>query len=296
MNDNALKDRILSENQQAHDYFAPKHDSVCSYISRKRCRDYYSAMILNLCRWNQRDLAGCAVLELGCGTGTWTSLFSGAKEFVGVDISPGMIAEANRKYSDSTRLFYCSDVVTFLEGEVAKGRKYDVIISSSFLHHLFDIDQVIDLIAKVLNQAGIYLALHEPIKPLTAHPFSHPLGKRADERLAYLMGFDCDLQQNPPLRRILKTLKMCIPFKNKLKKLVGRGSPSKNLPHSQTISYVDYKLTDKELFHPVIFANKQYEGLTVSFDIYSYYTYPELAPLFGEISNYFYVSFCKKIR
>lgn len=290
----ALKNRILTENQNAHDYFAPQHDSVCSYIARDGCRDYYSRMIVDLSRWNEREASKCKVLELGCGTGTWVAPFSEAKEYVGVDISPGMVAAARKKHADPTRTFHCGDVVEFLEREIAVGSRYDVIVSSSFLHHLFDIDQVVNLIGKVLASSGVYVAIHEPIKPLNARSFPLPLGKRIDERLAYLMGYDCDLPANPPLKRVAQLVKSAIPFKASIKKLLGRGNTAGDLgARDDSCGFVDYKLSDGQVFHPVIFANRVYPGLSVDFDIYSYYAYPRVGRLFGEASNYFYVRFSK---
>lgn len=282
-----LRNRILDENQKTHDYFAENHDTCCSYIVRKPCRDFYSNMIKSLLKLPSRDISSLRVLEMGCGTGTWMNLFTKAKRAVGVDLSPGMIAVAKQKYPHAT--FFCADVKSFLEREIAAGNTYDIILSSSFLHHLFDIDEVLDLIAKVLAPKGSYLAIHEPMKSLDDVKKSNPLGIKINGRLAHLLGYDLDLKANPVLKRIWTVGKSLVPFKSYLRRFRKQRASKSTFD----FNFVDYKLSDGQTFHPSIFANRVYPQLKISFDLYSYYTFPSLRSIVGETFDYFYVKFDK---
>jgi ubiquinone/menaquinone biosynthesis C-methylase UbiE len=42
------------------------------------------------------------------------------------------------------------------------GKKYDVIIGNSFLHHFHDVPKVLDRIYQLLNPGGVFISLHEP--------------------------------------------------------------------------------------------------------------------------------------
>jgi SAM-dependent methyltransferase len=284
-----LRSKILNENQKTHDYFADNHDACCSYIVRKPCRDFYSNMIKSLLKLPERDISSLRVLELGCGTGTWMNLFIKARKAVGVDLSPGMIAVAKQKHPHAT--FFCADVKSFLEKEIASGNTYDIILSSSFLHHLFDIDEVLDLIAKVLAPQGSYLAIHEPIKALDESKKKSTLGIKINGRLTHLLGYDLDLKANPVIKRIWTVGKSLMPFKSYWTRF--RKQPAADNNSTFDFNFVDYKLSDGQTFHPSIFANRVYPQLKISFDLYSYYTFPSLRSIVGESFDYFYVKFDK---
>jgi SAM-dependent methyltransferase len=278
-----LRNKILDENQKSHDYFAENYDRCCSYIARKPCRNFYANLIKRQLKLSSRNMSDLRVLEIGCGTGTWTYLFPGVKRFVGVDISPGMVLRAQTKYPEAT--FICTDVKSFLEQEIAAGNTYDIILSSSFLHHLYDIDEILDLINQVLT--GTYLAIHEPMKPLDNSFHTFALGNQINGRLALLFGYDNDLKANPLAKRLVAVGKSLIPFKRQIKRLLGRRRTSEEK------NYVDYKLSKDQLFHPSMLANRVYPSLKVSFDLYSYYTFPFLRYVVGETLDYFYIKFDK---
>lgn len=280
-----LRTKVLEENQKAHDYYAHLHDRVCSYLVRGPCKKFYGQLIQEL---SKKDLKSKTVLELGCGTGTWAFLFP-ESDFVGVDISEGMIQKAREKYPH--RRFVANDVKSFLEEEIHQGREYDLIISSSFIHHLYDIDEVIDLIGKVLKTNGSYVAIHEPRMSQGISP-QRGIGLRIDTYLAFLFGYDCDLTANPLWKRVLSSFKKLIPFKKTIKNLL----PQKYLPQhtKHDHNFVDAQLAEGKTFHPVVFANKIYPHLTINFDFYTYYTFPFLRNVFGDSMNYFWIKFEKK--
>ena len=71
------------------------------------------------------------VLDVGCGPGTNTSLFSDA-DYLGIDINESYIESARRRHR---RTFVTADVTTY---RVADHERFDLILVNSLLHHLDD--------------------------------------------------------------------------------------------------------------------------------------------------------------
>ncbi len=78
----------------------------------------------------QNDISAVrSVLDVGCGPGTNTHLFEHA-DYLGIDINPGYIAHARRKYR---RRFVVADVISY---DAPAAAHYDFILINSFLHHM----------------------------------------------------------------------------------------------------------------------------------------------------------------
>lgn len=71
------------------------------------------------------------VLDVGCGPGTNTALFSGA-DYLGIDINDSYIESARRRHR---RTFVAADVTTY---RVADHERFDLVLVNSLLHHLDD--------------------------------------------------------------------------------------------------------------------------------------------------------------
>lgn len=71
------------------------------------------------------------VLDVGCGPGTNTALFS-STGYLGVDINPRYIESAKKKFN---RDFLAADVTTY---EDVPEEKFDFVLLNSFLHHVDD--------------------------------------------------------------------------------------------------------------------------------------------------------------
>src|ERR1700759_4909030 len=69
------------------------------------------------------------VLDVGCGPGTNTSLFTDS-DYTGVDINPEYIRQARNRYQ---RRFLVADVTKY---QVTPAERYDFILVNSLLHHL----------------------------------------------------------------------------------------------------------------------------------------------------------------
>ena len=96
-------------------------------------------------------------LEIGCGTGDFTRLFSqSGASITAVDISEDLTAIARKNLSDNPNV----DVITSSFEDLPKDVKYDAVIGSSVLHHL-DIQPALAQIFNLLVPGGT-LSFAEP--------------------------------------------------------------------------------------------------------------------------------------
>lgn len=91
------------------------------------------------------------VLDLGCGTGLMAEALADiSKTIDGVDLSPGMIAEARRKN------IYASLNVTDLRTALTSARGYDLIVAADVLNYVRDLAPVISSAATALAPGGLF--------------------------------------------------------------------------------------------------------------------------------------------
>jgi 2-polyprenyl-3-methyl-5-hydroxy-6-metoxy-1,4-benzoquinol methylase len=112
--------------------------AVCSY----GMPEFYNRTIdfcqrLALAPW--LDIApGARVLDVGCGVGRWsTRLARRGARVTGIDLSPTMIREAQRRASAS----HVSDRCRFLVQDLAQleaGEQFDLILGVTVLQHILD--------------------------------------------------------------------------------------------------------------------------------------------------------------
>lgn len=100
---------------------------------------------------------GMNVLEIGCGTGMFTEMFSSSgSNITALDISPELIVQAkNRKLPEDVS-FICSG----FEDSTLPLASFDAVIGSSVLHHL-DITIAFSRIFELLKPGGV-MAFAEP--------------------------------------------------------------------------------------------------------------------------------------
>jgi SAM-dependent methyltransferase len=89
------------------------------------------------------------VLDVGCGPGINTRFFGGS-DYLGIDINPGYISYAERRYK---RQFLVADVTRFT---VAQGERFDFVLLNSFLHHVDDasVRRILSHLCTVLTADG----------------------------------------------------------------------------------------------------------------------------------------------
>lgn len=128
----------------AYDRWAAVYDS-----DQNATRD----MDFRVVRAHGPDVAGKAVIEVGCGTGKNTAwLAAAASRVVALDFSPGMLARAKARLGDAP-------TVTFVEHDVTRpwpagDASADVVIGNLVLEHVRDLAPVFAEVARVLAPGG----------------------------------------------------------------------------------------------------------------------------------------------
>src|ERR1700738_2233449 len=143
-----LKQRIYEANSLTHDTYAASHDRAVPYIYRGSVRASYWRLLCELAgdqMWQNAD-----VLELGCGTGTFTDhiLARNPRSFTGLDLSVQMLEQARRKFPDPRCAWVRAPLELFSS---AANSHFDVIFSFSFLHHLPDLPAGLSQIRSLLK-------------------------------------------------------------------------------------------------------------------------------------------------
>ncbi len=89
--------------------------------------DLLDAATAELVQWlDARGLVDGDVLDLGCGIGRVAAALGRARSVLGLDIAPGMIAEARRRHGDDARLRFA---VTDGQGIVGADGSFDLVLA-----------------------------------------------------------------------------------------------------------------------------------------------------------------------
>jgi SAM-dependent methyltransferase len=107
------------------------------------------------------------VLDLGAGEGSVTLPFLDlGGEVTAVDISENQLAALKIKtaeYNDKLKI-YCQDVFDAIKLFYSEGKRFDIIIANSFLHHIPDYLELISEAIKVLSDYGQFFSFQDPLK------------------------------------------------------------------------------------------------------------------------------------
>ena len=140
------------------DFFDRRSESYDQHMRENvaNFEDFYRAAAQPILK-TERPLE---ILDLGCGTGLeLQAVFDRAPEarITAVDLSPGMLAELERKYADRSEQIeiICE---SYLEVELREGH-YDLALSVMTMHHLLP-DPKLTLYRKILKSlkpGGLYI-------------------------------------------------------------------------------------------------------------------------------------------
>jgi 2-polyprenyl-3-methyl-5-hydroxy-6-metoxy-1,4-benzoquinol methylase len=235
----SVYDQVHSANTAAHDAAARLHDHNVPYISRPATRKYYWSLIQHELAEAGRPLLGAAVLEVGCGTGTFVEccINAGACQYDGIDLSSEMIKIAQQKHSGQPGTF-CQEAVEDYARD--HQQQYDIILSSSFVHHLVDPRATIEDIRKMLKPDGCYIALHEQVQD---HRWT--LLEHLDHRAQVLAGYSGFAQYSLPRRGYYAAIGGLAP---RIGRMFARFHLA-TVPTKKQYNYVDYQLNDDFALH-----------------------------------------------
>lgn len=168
-----MKQKVISENIKLFDNLAKVYDAEHGYMRGNyldKIADKDIDFILSLVGGG----GGIKnILDVGGGTGFLSvKLLKKGCEVDVIDISAPML-DALKEKTDSLRKesrnrinFFCGNA----EGELRKlvsGKKYDVVACSAFLHHIFNFEEILDLMSSLVKKGGIIFIFNEPLKGLT---------------------------------------------------------------------------------------------------------------------------------
>jgi predicted TPR repeat methyltransferase len=143
------------------------------------------------------------VLDLGCGTGLAAGAFRAhCEQLVGVDLSPGMIAQARVKgFYDRLAV---GEVVEFLCSEAAAGTAYDLVVAADVFVYMKELSPVLAAAARVMAPGALVafsvetydgdgVMLRDTLR--YAHGYAHVLAALAGAGLA-LVSLDAASTRN----------------------------------------------------------------------------------------------------
>lgn len=128
-------------------------------IAPKYAKDKISdpdAYAVTLGRMREILQPDASVLELGCGTGsTAVELAPGVGQYLGTDVSPGMIKIARGKLDDTHPSDLTFEVAP--AGELPAG-DFDAILALNLLHLVPDLEEVIAKVYDALPRGGLFIS------------------------------------------------------------------------------------------------------------------------------------------
>jgi predicted TPR repeat methyltransferase len=135
------------------DQYAPRFDEHLIDGLGYRAPALLRDAIAEICAHANRPMHFARALDLGCGTGLAGAAFRDCVVHLeGVDLSPGMIAEARAKGTYDA--LYVGDVVEHLRA--APDRAFDLILAADVLVYIGDLVPLFTQIARVLASGGVF--------------------------------------------------------------------------------------------------------------------------------------------
>jgi predicted TPR repeat methyltransferase len=136
------------------DHYAPAFDLALTAGLDYRAPALLRDVVEQACREAGRPMRFGTMLDLGCGTGLGGEAFRAHVDWlVGVDLSPGMIAQA-RKKTIYDRL-QAQDLTEFLGAEAASGSLGHLVVAADVFVYFPDLVTILTATARVLQPGGM---------------------------------------------------------------------------------------------------------------------------------------------
>jgi len=148
--------RDMSTHEQQRQELLPPADTLAGYDRWSASYDTEIDPLVETSGWVlERSPLGCAdcdVVELGCGTGrnALRVLGDGARSYLGIDGSVGMLNMAAARVRDSRAAFAHADVLA----PWSPHRTFDLALIVLVLEHLPTIDVIAQTLARVVRPGG----------------------------------------------------------------------------------------------------------------------------------------------
>lgn len=157
--DEKLKKKILEENIRLHKIeskiYRQIHAEIYNFYEQRRITKDIDLIMDTI----QKESP--SVLDVGCGTGNLLLKFLERNAVVtGVDISNEMLDEL-KKYVDGSASLITADADDFINIQLKKNKKYDIISFSSILHHLLGYFDTVTNACNLVRGGGCLYIVHE---------------------------------------------------------------------------------------------------------------------------------------
>jgi len=166
MSSRASQDEVIAANIEVHRVEAPHYDALHfeerNFFERGRRRRALAIVERELGDRNRTLTA----LDVGCGTGKMSLMLADAGfEVTALDLSFDMLAVFRERLRheklDVRPKLVCADMFSFLAG---CRHKFDLVVFCGTLHHVREVSESLKLAVERLNEGGIILITHEPLK------------------------------------------------------------------------------------------------------------------------------------
>jgi ubiquinone/menaquinone biosynthesis C-methylase UbiE len=145
-----------------HDYEANHYDAMHTDMWGS-LQQQINLLVDDLFAFKRLDGHNMSLLDVGCGTGLSTQILLNSKlgqhisELTLLDTSPNMLKHATEKAKNWNKNF--KTVNSYL-GDL--NEKFDIIIISSVLHHIPDLETFLKQVDNALNTNGILIHIQDP--------------------------------------------------------------------------------------------------------------------------------------